>query len=358
MELEIRLAYDNNREIKKLFLEYTEMLVKNDSSFAKYLELQNYDSELEHLKDKYGLPDGRLYIVKVNNEVAGCIALRKIDCENCEMKRLYVRPAFRGHKIANKLVEIIIEDAKRIGYKSMLLDTLPFLEGAIHLYRKFGFYEIESYNNSPMDTSIYMKLDLLNEFLEKSEYIDYESELIISKAQWLFNNNMTNVEKAQTAYLFVRDEIPHSFDCSTWIITATASDVLKYKTGICHAKANLLAALLRSQGIPTGFCFQHLTLMDDDSKGYCLHCYNAIMLDNKWIKVDARGNTKGINAQFSMDAPILAFENRPQYDEYFFDGIFAKPDLPTMEILKFAETIQDVIDGLPEKPFGSPSIHY
>lgn len=160
METEVKLAYENNKEIKELFLEYTEMLVKNDHNFAKHLELQNYDSELEHLADKYGLPNGRLYIVKIENEVAGCIGLRKIDDENCEMKRLYVRPKFRGHKIANKLVEIIIDDAKKIGYKSMLLDTLPFLEGAIYLYNKFGFKEIESYNNSPMDTSIYMKLDL------------------------------------------------------------------------------------------------------------------------------------------------------------------------------------------------------
>ncbi len=160
MKIEIKLAYDNDREIKELFLEYTEMLVKNDPNFAKYLEVQNYDSELEHLADKYGLPEGRLYIVKVEDQVAGCIGLRKIDDDNCEMKRLYVRPEFRGHKIANRLVEKIIDDATIIGYKSMLLDTLPFLEGAIKLYKKFGFYEIKSYNNSPMDTSIYMKLDL------------------------------------------------------------------------------------------------------------------------------------------------------------------------------------------------------
>jgi ribosomal protein S18 acetylase RimI-like enzyme len=160
MEMEIKLGYEDSREIKELFLEYTEMLVENDGNFAKYLEVQNYDSELKHLVNKYGLPEGRLYIVKVENEVAGCIGLRKIDNENCEMKRLYVRPKFRGYKIANKLVEMIIYDAKRIGYKNMLLDTLPFLDGAIYLYKKFGFKEIESYNNSPMDTSIYMKLDL------------------------------------------------------------------------------------------------------------------------------------------------------------------------------------------------------
>ncbi|OOM80572.1 GNAT family N-acetyltransferase [Clostridium sp. BL-8] len=160
METEIKLAYDNNKEIKELFFEYTEMLVKNNPSVAKYLELQNYDSEIEHLTEKYGLPNGRLYIVKVENQVAGCIGLRKIDDENCEVKRLYVRPDFRGHKLAIKLIEKIIDDAKKIGYKSMLLDTLPFLKEAIHLYKKLGFYEISSYNNNPMDTLIYMKLDL------------------------------------------------------------------------------------------------------------------------------------------------------------------------------------------------------
>ncbi len=119
MEAEITLAYDNSKEIKELFLEYTEMLVNNDPDIVKYLELQNYDLELEHLADKYGFPDGRLYIAKVDNEAVGCIGLRKIDAENCEMKRLYVRPAFRGHGIANKLAETIIDDAKKIGYKSI-----------------------------------------------------------------------------------------------------------------------------------------------------------------------------------------------------------------------------------------------
>ncbi|URZ08077.1 hypothetical protein CLROS_034430 [Clostridium felsineum] len=160
IEIEIKFAYDEKEEIGRLFSEYTQMLIENDSSFEKYLELQNYDSELEHLEEKYGLPYGRLYIVKAKNKIVGCIGLRKIDNENCEMKRLYVREEFRGHKIAGQLVKTIIKDAKEIGYKSMLLDTLPFLKGAINLYKKFGFYEIESYNNSPMDTSIYMKLNL------------------------------------------------------------------------------------------------------------------------------------------------------------------------------------------------------
>jgi ribosomal protein S18 acetylase RimI-like enzyme len=76
------------------------------------------------------------------------------------MKRLYVRPEFRGKRIGNQLIRRIIEDARKIGYSYMLLDTLPFLESAVRLYRKYGFYEIDSYNDSPMDASIYMKMEL------------------------------------------------------------------------------------------------------------------------------------------------------------------------------------------------------
>ena len=160
MSVKILPAYDFSQEIKLLFSEYTDILIEGDASFKKYLEIQNYDDELEHLEKKYGLPDGRLYIAYYNNEVAGCISLKKIDEKNCEMKRLYVRLEFRGKQIGEKLIEKIIKDAKEIGYSFMLLDTLPFLKSAINLYKKYGFYEIPSYNNSPMKTSIYMKLDL------------------------------------------------------------------------------------------------------------------------------------------------------------------------------------------------------
>ena len=160
MSIKILPAYDFPEEIKLLFSEYTDILIEGDPSFKEYLEIQNYDDELKHLEKKYGLPYGRLYLVYYNNEVAGCIGLKKIDKKNCEMKRLYVRPKFRGKQIGEQLIEKIIKDAKEIGYSYMLLDTLPFLKGAIYLYKKYGFYEIASYNNSPMDTSIYMKLDL------------------------------------------------------------------------------------------------------------------------------------------------------------------------------------------------------
>lgn len=160
MDIEIVPAYKHTQEITALFSEYTDMLVANDRSFQEYLAIQRYDEEINHLEEKYGMPFGRLYLAYCNGEAAGCIGLKKIDEKNCEMKRLYVRPQFRAHKIGKLLVEKIIMDAKEIGYSHMLLDTLPFLESAIHMYEKFGFTTIDCYNDSPMSTSIYMRLDL------------------------------------------------------------------------------------------------------------------------------------------------------------------------------------------------------
>lgn len=153
-------AYGFPSETGELFREYTDMLIAGDPSFKEYLVIQDYDEELKHLEGKYGLPYGRLYLAYYDGELAGCIGLRKIDGQNCEMKRLYVRSQFRGKRIGTQLIQRIIEDARQIGYSCMLLDTLPFLESAIHLYREYGFYETDSYNDSPMSTSIFMRMDL------------------------------------------------------------------------------------------------------------------------------------------------------------------------------------------------------
>lgn len=160
MSIEIIEAYAYKNEIKDLFNEYTALLIEGENAFKNYLNIQNYDYETENLEEKYGLPYGRLYIAFYDGEIAGCIALRRLDEENCELKRLYVKPQFRGQNIGGLLVKHIIKQAKEISYKHILLDTLPFLETAINMYKKYGFYEIESYNNSPMENLIYMKYDL------------------------------------------------------------------------------------------------------------------------------------------------------------------------------------------------------
>ena len=151
---------DYPREIGELFREYTDMLVEGDPKFAYYLELQSYDEELRHLEGKYGPPRGKLILAREDGAAAGCIALKEIDETRCELKRLYVRPAFRGRALGRTLTGLIIDAARQAGYREMLLDTLPFLQSAQRIYRAAGFREIEKYNDSPMDDATYMKLEL------------------------------------------------------------------------------------------------------------------------------------------------------------------------------------------------------
>ncbi len=160
-EMKLVYAYDRKEEVSELFKEYTDMLIEGDKDFAEYLKIQKYDKELEDPASKYGMPEGRLYLAYVGEKLAGCVGLKKLSEDGqCELKRLYVRPQFRGKKMGEKLMETVLRDAKDIGYKAMLLDTLPFLKSAIHMYQRRGFYEIPCYNDSPLDTTIYMKIDL------------------------------------------------------------------------------------------------------------------------------------------------------------------------------------------------------
>lgn len=160
MSIEIRLAYNEIEKVQELFDEYTKMLVESNSDFKVYLEFQNYSKELDNLNEKYGPPNGRLYIAFSDNQLAGCIALRSINKACCEMKRLYVRPQFRGKKIAKSLIELIINDAKETGYSYIVLDTLPVLREAIDIYKKFGFYDIPKYNDSPIEETVFLRKDL------------------------------------------------------------------------------------------------------------------------------------------------------------------------------------------------------
>ena len=160
MEFEIQPGYDAPEEIAALFDEYTRTLVRGAPAFRAYLDQQGYDDEVIHPERKYGLPHGRLYLARVGGKPAACVALRRIDERRCEMKRLYVRPAYRERGLGGQLIQRIIDDAREIGYACLLLDTLPFLTDAIGMYRRRGFVDIPSYNNSPMENLVYMRLDL------------------------------------------------------------------------------------------------------------------------------------------------------------------------------------------------------
>ena len=139
---------------RRLFREY-EAWLDVDLCF------QSFEEELANLPGKYAAPTGRLFLISVENKLAGCIALREIDDEICEMKRLYLRGDFRGLGLGKQLIERLIEDAKFIGYKRMRLDTLPDkMPQAVKLYESYGFRQIEPYYDNPHTETLFMELVL------------------------------------------------------------------------------------------------------------------------------------------------------------------------------------------------------
>lgn len=140
---------------RALFLEYQKWL--NVS-----LCFQDFETELATLPGKYALPVGRLYLIKHGDDFIGCIALRKIADGICEMKRLYIKPEHQGHGLGKRLVDLIIKDAKEIGYKAMRLDTIKEkMPNAVDIYEKHGFKKIEKYYDNPNPHTLFMELKLL-----------------------------------------------------------------------------------------------------------------------------------------------------------------------------------------------------
>ncbi|QKY70560.1 transglutaminase family protein [Lentibacillus sp. CBA3610] len=177
---------------------------------------------------------------------------------------------------------------------------------------------------------------LINDYLCDTKEINYSHPKVQEKITELFNQSQSEIEKAEIAFKFVRDQVDHSWDIKGERGTCDASDTLNYREGICYAKSNLLAALLRSQNISTGFCYQRLMLFDTPEKGYCIHALNAIFLSskNKWIRIDARGNKKGIDAQFSIDEEKLAFKVNEDKDEKDYPMIYVNPHPKTLSTLR------------------------
>ena len=141
-------------QARELFLEYADSL-----GFS--LCFQSFDQELAGLPGDYGPPDGRLLIAELGGQLAGCVALRRLDQDICEMKRLYLRRQFRGKGLGRALVEAVLGEARSIGYRRMRLDTVePIMRDAVSMYRQFGFHEIAPYCPNPIEGALYMELEL------------------------------------------------------------------------------------------------------------------------------------------------------------------------------------------------------
>jgi GNAT superfamily N-acetyltransferase len=139
---------------RELFLEYAQSL-----GFS--LCFQSFDKELAELPGDYAPPSGRLLLAEYEGQLAGCVALHKLEPDICEMKRLYLRPQFRSKGLGRALAETIIAEARRIGYQRMRLDTVePIMKDAVAMYRGLGFQEIAPYRENPIAGAMYMELHL------------------------------------------------------------------------------------------------------------------------------------------------------------------------------------------------------
>ena len=195
-----------------------------------------------------------------------------------------------------------------------------------------------------------LESDDINDYLKSDKYIDFYDESVQRKANELFISLPDEKERIKAAYHYVRDEIYHSGDIDSERVTKSASEVLKYKEGICVAKSLLLAAILRYGGIPAGLCYQRLTKGDTPDTGYIIHGLNAVVLsdEKKWIRLDARGNKQNVDAQFSIHEEKIAFPAKVEYGEIDYPIIYAKPHPLVMEALEKYKNRREYIFDISE----------
>ncbi len=180
------------------------------------------------------------------------------------------------------------------------------------------------------------------DYLCENEIIDYSHPLVQETIRQLHTASDPETERVRRTFEFVRDCIHHSWDIGSSHVTCKALEVLSYREGLCYAKAHLLAALLRAQRIPTGFCYQRVALGETAEMGHVLHGLNAVYLSSaaRWVRLDARGNKPGIQAEFSTEEERVAYVMRPELGEIDYPIIYTQPHPKVVKVL------QEHIDGL------------
>ena len=187
----------------------------------------------------------------------------------------------------------------------------------------------------------------MQNYLRETDLIDFSHPKVKALATSLARGCDDDTMIAKHCFTFVRDEIHHSGDFKDEITTYKASDVLKHGTGWCYAKSILLAALLRANKIPTGFCYQRLSCSEYIEDIYCLHGLNAIYLKEfGWYRVDARGNKEGVNARFHPPHEELAF--KLQENQYDLEEILEEPLPEVVDALKKFTCYEEMIHNFPD----------
>jgi transglutaminase-like putative cysteine protease len=179
-------------------------------------------------------------------------------------------------------------------------------------------------------------------YLAADDVVQADHPAVRAAAAGLRERHPGDAGFAKAAYEFVRDEVRHSYDVEDPRVTVTAAEVLEHRVGLCYAKSHLLAALLRAQGVRTGLCYQRLAAGDGT---FVLHGLVAVHLDGQWRRQDPRGNKPGVDAQFSLDRPRLAFAVDAEAGECDYDEVFAAPDPGMLAVLRAADDVLALRDG-------------
>lgn len=186
----------------------------------------------------------------------------------------------------------------------------------------------------------------MDQFLSDSEIVDWKHPQVFALAKSLGGSDGA-VAVASRCFAWVRDEVRHSVDHGDQVVTCTASDVLRHRTGLCYAKSHLLAALLRANGIPAAFTYQRLCV-NDAGPPYCLHGLNAVFLpETGWYRADARGNRADISTSFTPPIEMLAFQPKLA-GESTLETIWSEPLHVVVTALRQSVTVADLCRKLPD----------
>jgi transglutaminase-like putative cysteine protease len=189
-----------------------------------------------------------------------------------------------------------------------------------------------------------------NGYVEDTIVIDWQTPAIVERARALTAGLAGDAAKARACYEWVRDEIAHTADAGLDTVACRASEVLAARTGIGFAKSHLLAALLRSVGIPAGFCYQ-VVRRAPDAPDMLLYGFNGVYLASceRWIQLDARGNKPGLDAQFSVDEPRLAVRADPARGEWVYPRIWTRPAPVVVDLLSRNKSLARIADHIPDE---------
>ena len=226
--------------------------------------------------------------------------------------------ALKNRRFFNSLKNIKLYE--KLGYSQYKLEKVTENLCFIHFRKNNLSWGVK---NLQLD-----QIDNMEDYLRDSEILDFQNYKIQEKALELSRSSKNQFETIKNIYEFVRDEIPHSLDIGGQQVTFKASEVLDNVQGICFAKSNLLAAMLRFLGVPTGFCYQRLT--------------------HEWYRLDARGNREDVDAQFSVNVEKLAFPVSKD-GEINYSGIYSKPVESVITVFNGTETVNELMEKLPDK---------